>query len=293
MIFHQLVLAAGRRPGRLALLFAIVLLTLFQLLVLPSSWAADPTAEVSHQQLMGERNSRIQKLQQTNGSIFQQILDEQASDRAALKRSSLNSEQRRDEEEEINRHYSELMKALDVRKKDVEARIYAIWKDSGVQLQSGTVPDEQRWNTMDNLLSGFEESFFSSITEKSSAGPEQQALAEHLETCSPLEQKFAHPFTGDFLTRSIKGLSGENCHYVEELPANGRMECFYPREKLAQIADFYLHPERFDGAEIRSRTEFVDGEPVSTTEYIVDGKPVFHPLNDSIEKGECQVLGYN
>lgn len=273
-------------------LFTTMLLILPQFLLLPSSWAADPTTEVSYKQLMGERNSRIKQLQQTNDTIFKQLLDGQAGDRAALKRSNLNSEQRRAKEKEINQHYSGLMKSLNVGKKEVEARIYAIWKESGSQLQSGTAPNDQRWNAMDEMLSGFEESFFSSIAQDS-LDPKQQELAEHLKTCSPLEQEFEHPFTGDSLTRSIKGFSGENCHYVEELPGNGRMECFYPREKLPQIADFYLHPERFDGAEMRSHTEFVDGNPVSTTEYIIDGKAVFHPLADSMDNGECQVLGYN
>jgi len=283
----------GHRSGRFSSLFTIMLLTLSQLLLLPSSWADDPVAEVSFKQLMGERNSRIKQLQQTNGAIFKQLLEGQASDKAALKQGNLTSEQRRNKEKEINQYYSALMSELSVGKKEVESLIYATWKESGAQLQSGAVPDGQRWVEIDNVLNDFTESFFSSISGERSLDPLQQELAEYLKTCSPLEQQFEHPFTGDSLTRSINGFSGENCHYVEEMPANGRMECFYPPEKLPLIADFYLHPERFEGAEIRSRTEFVDGNPVSTTEFFIDGEAVFHPLNDSIENGECQVLGYN
>ncbi len=279
--------------GRFNLRSTLAALTLLQFLTAVSLAANSPASNTSYQQLMGERNARITQLKQSNGDVFKQLLEAQTSDRARLKKGSGAAVQRREQEARINQHYSKLITELGVYKKEVETRIYGIWKASSTQLQSGSAPDATRWDAMDDVLGDFEESFLSSVSAQGELDPAQKILAEHLRNCSVLEQQFVHPFTGDSLTRRVKGFSGENCHYVEELPANGRWECFYPKDKLPQMADFYLHPERFENAEIKSRTEFVDGNLVTTTEYIVDGEAIFHPMNDSIEKGECKVLGYN
>ncbi len=270
----------------------IVFLALCQMALFSTAWSQDTPGEVSFRQLMSERNVRLKQLGNSNDRAFDELLKQQANDRSALKNKDLTAAARREMEQAINDHYKKLMDELAAGKKGLEGRIYEVWKKSGGDLQAGNPLDEQRWDSMDTTLSDFVETFFSAMSEQPKLDSKQKELAAHIETCSLLEQKYEHPFTGDSLLRSIRGFEGDECHYIEELPGGGRMECFYPRDKIPAIADFYLHPTRFEGAKIESHTEFVDDQPVTTTRYIVDGEVIFHPLGESMENGECKVLGY-
>ena len=271
----------------------IVFVAFGQMAFLSIAWSQDTPEEISFPQLMSERNVRLKQLGNSNDRAFDKLLKQQAGDRSALKKKNLTAAARREMEQTINDHYKKLIDELGAGKKGLEGRIYEIWKESGADLQAGIPLDDQRWDSMDTTLSDFVEMFFSSTSEQPKLDPKQKELAAHIETCSLLEQEFEHPFTGDSLLRSVKGFEGDECHYIEELPGGGRMECFYARDKIPLIADFYLHPNRFEGAKIESHTEFVDDQPVTTTLYIVDGEVVFHPLGDSMENGECEVLGYD
>ncbi len=112
----------------------------------------------------------------------------------------------------------------------------------------------------------------------------------HLQNCKEITQMFTHPYTGDKLRKYIYGLKDGLCHYVEEVPGNIKMECFYTEKKRLEMAHFYLHPERMERASIKSQTKFVEGKLVSKTQYFIDGKEVYHPMNDSLEKGECKIV---
>jgi len=285
--------ATRSRIGGPILLAVLAPMILLQAALLSSPSAAEIPSEITFQQLMVERNARIETLKQSNGSAFQKLLEGQKADRKTLRIRDMSAAARQDLERQINQRYNEFMTRLGERRKEIEARIYSVWKGFGADLQAGDKLDSQRWQSLDGILSEFEDQFFASISEPAGVESSQLELADNIEGCTPFEQEFTHPFTGDVLVRSLAGIVDGACSYVEQLPGDGRMECLYPEDKLSQIADFYRNPARFEGAEIRSRTEFVDGEAVTTTEYIIDGKAVYHPLNDSIEKGECQILGYN
>ncbi len=121
---------------------------------------------------------------------------------------------------------------------------------------------------------------------------DMEALLQHLAECKAFAQEFHHPLMGEKLERRITGMKDGKCHYVETMPAGGKMECNYPPEKLADIADYYKNSARFKNARIKSHTKFVDGKPVTKTRHFIDGVEVRNPLQESLDNDECQVTGY-
>lgn len=275
---------------KLTLFSAIIFLLFIQLFVVQNLWAMDSQAISPYQQIMTERNLRLKKLQKFKGDLFKDLLKGQNEDRALLKLKKIPLSERLSSEKNINRHYNKLIKNLDSQSKELETQIYSHWKKSSQTIQENNTLSDDHWNSIDSTLDKFSDNFLNPETEASMA---MQILAKHIKTCTPLEQKFTHPFTGKPLIRSVKGFSGENCHYIEQLPGKGQMECFYPKEKRQEIADFYLNSHKYKKMKVKSHTEFIDGQAVTTTKYFVDGKAFYHALNDSMDKGECKITGYN
>ncbi|MBD3649112.1 MAG: hypothetical protein HUJ31_17055, partial [Pseudomonadales bacterium] len=72
-------------------------------------------------------------------------------------------------------------------------------------------------------------------------------LSANLNTCSSFSQKFTHPFTGEVLTRTIKGYVDGKCVYVEQMPNGGKLECHYPEDARVAVASYYRQLGTFGG----------------------------------------------
>ena len=60
-----------------------------------------------------------------------------------------------------------------------------------------------------------------------------------MKDCTVYSCTFKHPFTKTDMKRTIKGIVDGKCQTEEEMPNNGKMNCNFPKEKWAEIADFY------------------------------------------------------
>ena len=90
---------------------------------------------------------------------------------------------------------------------------------------------------------------------------DMEALSKHLADCKTFVQEFHHPLMGEKLERRITGMKEGKCNYVETMPAGGKMECNYPPEKLADIADYYKNSARFKNAKVKSHTKLWMASP--------------------------------
>lgn len=92
---------------------------------------------------------------------------------------------------------------------------------------------------------------------------EYQTLAEKLNSCTPYQSQFEHPFTGDMMERKILGMVNGKCSYVESMPNNGKMECNYTDDRRVIVAQYYK-----------------------------DMSSATNPLQTSLDDGSCVISGY-
>ena len=94
----------------------------------------------------------------------------------------------------------------------------------------------------------------------------------NLENCAPFSCKYKHPlFGGLLMEKKIIGFKNEKCHTTEEMPNNGRIECFYPnaiRKEIVKQMKSHLNPSR---------------QAASNSPNL---------LQEAMDKGYCQVHGY-
>jgi hypothetical protein len=112
--------------------------------------------------------------------------------------------------------------------------------------------------------------------------------ADKLEDCEPYAIKFSHPFTGEDMVRKIAGLVDGKCLYVEEMPGGGRMECRFSSESRKAVAQYLMD---VGNAETVSSSSTFSSDGAETTD-IIDGREVSNPMQESMNNGECQALGY-
>jgi hypothetical protein len=134
-----------------------------------------------------------------------------------------------------------------------------------------------------------ESSFGSGGTEFQSGASKRSPLADALENCSRLEERFTHELNGEQMSREIQP-AASGCHYSETMPGNFRMNCVWKtRTELSEMADYFRNAEYYATAKVSSTTEFVGSQPVTTTSYVLDGKPWRNPMQTSIDTGQCKV----
>jgi len=116
---------------------------------------------------------------------------------------------------------------------------------------------------------------------------ECEEFADKLEKCEVYSCKFTHPFTGDILEKKIIGEEEGKCHYIEEMPNNGKMECKYSPDQRKAIAQFTK-----DSASAEVRTEVSATLEGAQTKYYIDGKEVENPMQEVLDSGACVISGY-
>lgn len=113
-------------------------------------------------------------------------------------------------------------------------------------------------------------------------------LANSLQDCEPLDQSFAHLFTGETMQRQITGLQQDLCVYIEQMPNDGTMTCRYSEADRAAVAEYYA---RLSGAESMGTSVKTDLKNTEAT-YRIDGETVKNPLSAVMKNGVCTVTGY-
>ncbi|MCP4652963.1 MAG: hypothetical protein GY858_06225 [Candidatus Omnitrophica bacterium] len=98
-----------------------------------------------------------------------------------------------------------------------------------------------------------------------------------LAECQPYECSFRHPFTGETMKRKIRGLKNNRCHYVEEMPNNGKMRCKFAVDSLTELAQYY-----------RKEAKKTDSGSFSFS----TGSQTTNPLQKCLNDGDCVVSGY-
>ena len=118
--------------------------------------------------------------------------------------------------------------------------------------------------------------------------PTCENFPDHLELCTPHKCQFVHPFTGEIMVKAVVGEEAGNCIYTEEMPNGGQMDCTYPPELRATIAQHYrdVATAKTTGAEVQ-----VTEDRIETT-HTIDGKEVENPLQEAITSGQCIISGY-
>lgn len=111
-------------------------------------------------------------------------------------------------------------------------------------------------------------------------------LSNSLKTCTPYEETFEHPFTGEKMKRKIYGIQNNKCYYQETMPGNMVMECRYPLNMLGAISKYYYNSEHASQVEA-TVTLNPDGSHSSTGS--IDGKEIDNILNKAMEQGICFV----
>jgi hypothetical protein len=111
-----------------------------------------------------------------------------------------------------------------------------------------------------------------------------------LEECSPYLCEFTHPFTGDLLVKEIIGEEDDVCMYYEEMPNDGEMVCEYPTILLVEVAQYYKDIMEAESFGMKSTTNLTgDGSSVT---YTINGKEVENPIQEALNDGICEILGY-
>ena len=111
---------------------------------------------------------------------------------------------------------------------------------------------------------------------------------DKLDSCTKYSCKFLHPFTGEEMTKQILGLENDKCHYTEEMPNDGKMECYYPSSLRKAVAQEY---KDLQSAQDTSVSVKIGSEGTKVT-YTVDGKTVSSPSQEALDSGACVVSGY-
>ncbi|MBU1018558.1 MAG: S-layer homology domain-containing protein [Patescibacteria group bacterium] len=113
-------------------------------------------------------------------------------------------------------------------------------------------------------------------------------VAEALASCTEYEDTFIHLLTGEDMTREITSIEDNLCHYYEEMPNGGEMNCQYTEEARESVAQYYIDLAE---ADTQSFSISITLEGASST-YTIDGIEVENPLQEATDNGMCVVSGY-
>src|SRR3989344_1097297 len=103
---------------------------------------------------------------------------------------------------------------------------------------------------------------------------------DKLDACESFSCKFTHILTGELMERKIIGIEGGKCHYTEQMPNNGLMDCKYSESFRKAIAQSYRD---FIASGGNAETEVTMDESGKTqTKYTIDGKEVESPLQEAM-----------
>jgi len=123
-------------------------------------------------------------------------------------------------------------------------------------------------------------------------------LAEKLEKREVYTGTFIHPFTGEKMTREIKGIVDGKWTYIEQMPNGGKMVCQYSDERRKEMAQYYEYQAKAwakgsisFSAKIKFDSRSASGNEAKTTTKI-DGEEIRNILQEMTDSGECVVLGY-
>ncbi len=116
------------------------------------------------------------------------------------------------------------------------------------------------------------------------------AFLSNLESCTPFTCEFQHPFTGEMMQRKIIGIDAGKCHYTEQMPNNGLMDCKYPESLRKAVVQYSKDLAAAESSSVESNIDFGSGE--TQTKYTIDGKEVENPLQEAIDTGVCVISGY-
>lgn len=130
----------------------------------------------------------------------------------------------------------------------------------------------------------------STSTKSEPASTTNSEFIASLESCAVSKTTFTHPFTGDELTKEIKGIQAGVCVYVEQMPNNGLMTCKYSEGQRAVAAKAYKDQQAAEGGSASASTG--SGGTEAKSAYIVDGKEITNPLQTFLNDGTCVVSGY-
>jgi hypothetical protein len=114
-------------------------------------------------------------------------------------------------------------------------------------------------------------------------------FADKLEACTEFSQTFIHPFVQTEMERTILGLVDGNCVYQETMPNDGLMECAYPPETVAAIAQYYRD---LAAAESMGTEAELSGDGTQSATYTIDGQEVENPLQAVMNNSTCTISGY-
>ena len=115
------------------------------------------------------------------------------------------------------------------------------------------------------------------------------AFPDKLESCSVFKCQFIHPLSSVSMKKEITGLVNGKCHYIEEMPNNGRMECNYEESFRKAVAQYYRDVDTASSSETNLSWKY--GE-ASEIKYFVNGKEVVNPLQEASDTGVCLIYGY-
>ncbi|MEW5758620.1 MAG: hypothetical protein AB1755_04005 [Candidatus Omnitrophota bacterium] len=112
---------------------------------------------------------------------------------------------------------------------------------------------------------------------------------DKLEKGEPFKCKTMDPFSGQTLTREIIGKEGDRCHYIQELPGGGKMECKLSPEFVKAMVQEYR-----DTMPIKSengQTTNLKMDSGGKRKYMINSKEVTNVLQEAINCKECVMSG--
>jgi hypothetical protein len=134
-----------------------------------------------------------------------------------------------------------------------------------------------------------------SVDEEDSSDQEQPQnteiiFAENLISCTEYKTTFKHLLTEEMLEKEIMGLVDGKCHYVEQMPNGGKMDCKYTESERAVAAQYYIDVALAESTDSQTDIDLESGEQETT--YKINDKVVDNPLEEFMNTGVCVISGY-
>lgn len=126
------------------------------------------------------------------------------------------------------------------------------------------------------------------VTTKVKENDDQLLFAEALNSCTEYQDTFLHLLTLEDLEREISGMTDGKCHYHEEMPNDGEMNCEYTEEAMETVAQYY---KDLAEADTYSTSISIDLGAITST-YTINGEEVENPLQEATDNGMCVISGY-
>lgn len=117
---------------------------------------------------------------------------------------------------------------------------------------------------------------------------DQVAFADHLESCAEYQDTFIHLLMAEDMNREILGFVDGTCHYFEQMPNDGEMNCEYDEDLRITVAQYYKDLAEADTYSV----SFSINSEGATSTYTIDGVEVENPLQEALDSEACVVSGY-